>query len=180
MDGAVAAVCAPASGSTFSVGTTTVTCAAADAAGNSVSGTFTVTVETGTAGFGSFNALAQIVLRPGTNDDLFAVEAMFVLAPTSDGIDPLTEPVTLVLAQGSWTVLPGAFRRTHFGGFVFDGIVGTTRLTVVIQPLHGGRLALVAVGSGADLTGVANPVVVGLAIGNDAGAAVVTAKIKGG
>ena len=154
------------------------TCAAADAVGNSASGTFTVTVEPGTTGFGTFNALAQIVLRPGTNDDLFGVEALFVLGPGSNGIDPLTEPVTLVLAQGSWTVAPGAFRRTHFGGFVFDGVVGTTRLTVVIQPLHGGRLALVAAGNGAELTGVANPVAVGLGIGDDNGTTAVTARIR--
>jgi hypothetical protein len=37
-------VCAPASGSTIPVGTTTVTCTATDAAGNSTSGTFTATV----------------------------------------------------------------------------------------------------------------------------------------
>ncbi len=43
-DGTIAAVCAPASGSTFPIGTTTVTCSATDSAGSSVSGAFTVTV----------------------------------------------------------------------------------------------------------------------------------------
>ena len=43
-DGAVAVTCAPGSGSTFPLGTTTVTCAATDAAGNSSSSSFTVTV----------------------------------------------------------------------------------------------------------------------------------------
>ncbi|MEX0817219.1 MAG: HYR domain-containing protein, partial [Gaiellales bacterium] len=38
------AACEPASGSTFALGTTTVACAAADAAGNSVAGEFDVTV----------------------------------------------------------------------------------------------------------------------------------------
>jgi hypothetical protein len=44
VDGPVGAVCAPASGSTFPVGTTTVSCAATDVAGNATSGSFTVTV----------------------------------------------------------------------------------------------------------------------------------------
>lgn len=41
--------CSPASGSTFPLGTTTVTCTATDAAGNSSSGSFTVTVQDTTA-----------------------------------------------------------------------------------------------------------------------------------
>jgi hypothetical protein len=44
VDGSVGVVCTPASGSTFPIGTTTVTCTATDAAGNIGSGIFTVTV----------------------------------------------------------------------------------------------------------------------------------------
>ena len=44
VDGAVAASCDKASGSTFALGTTTVTCTATDAAGNTGTETFTVTV----------------------------------------------------------------------------------------------------------------------------------------
>ena len=44
VDGAVTPVCTPASGSTFAIGTTTVTCTATDAALNTVSRSFTVTV----------------------------------------------------------------------------------------------------------------------------------------
>lgn len=45
VDGSVAVVCTPASGSTFSAGTTTVNCSASDSRGNAASGSFTVTVE---------------------------------------------------------------------------------------------------------------------------------------
>lgn len=45
VDGEVAVTCAPASGSLFPVGTTTVTCDAADASGNDATETFDVTVE---------------------------------------------------------------------------------------------------------------------------------------
>jgi hypothetical protein len=44
VDGAVTPACSPASGSTFAIGTTTVTCSASDGAGNTGSGSFTVTV----------------------------------------------------------------------------------------------------------------------------------------
>ncbi len=49
VSGAVAVTCTPASGSTFPLGTTTVTCTATDAAGNTASGSFTVTVGDTTA-----------------------------------------------------------------------------------------------------------------------------------
>lgn len=49
VDGAVAVSCAPASGSTFPLGTTTVTCSASDAHHNSASSSFTVTVVDTTA-----------------------------------------------------------------------------------------------------------------------------------
>ena len=44
VDGAVTAACTPASGSTFAIGSTTVTCTATDNAGNTGSGSFVVTV----------------------------------------------------------------------------------------------------------------------------------------
>jgi beta propeller repeat protein len=44
VDGTVGVACTPASGSTFPVGATTVACSAGDAAGNTATGSFTVTV----------------------------------------------------------------------------------------------------------------------------------------
>jgi hypothetical protein len=49
VSGTLTPSCSPASGSTFPLGTTTVTCTATDAAGNSTSGTFTITVRDTTA-----------------------------------------------------------------------------------------------------------------------------------
>jgi hypothetical protein len=48
-DGAIAAVCAPASGTTFALGTTTVNCTVTDSAGATATGTFDVTVVDTTA-----------------------------------------------------------------------------------------------------------------------------------
>src|SRR5206468_2226828 len=44
VDGALAAICLPASGSTFPIGTTTVNCSATDSHGNTANGSFTVSV----------------------------------------------------------------------------------------------------------------------------------------
>ena len=54
VDGAVAVTCDPASGSVFPIGSTTVDCRASDAAGNTVSGSFTVTVSSATHGWTGF------------------------------------------------------------------------------------------------------------------------------
>jgi hypothetical protein len=45
LDGVIAPTCAPASGSTFPLGATTVDCSATDAAGNTATGSFSVTVQ---------------------------------------------------------------------------------------------------------------------------------------
>lgn len=57
VDGSGVATCAPASGSTFVMGATTVTCSAADAAGNSASATFTVSVTNNAPVFTAPNAM---------------------------------------------------------------------------------------------------------------------------
>jgi hypothetical protein len=51
VDGTVPVSCSPASGSTFAPGTTTVDCSATDAANNTASGSFTVTVKFAVSGF---------------------------------------------------------------------------------------------------------------------------------
>jgi hypothetical protein len=51
VDGVVPVNCSPASGSTFAPGTTTVNCSATDAAGNTATGSFTITVHYSVNGF---------------------------------------------------------------------------------------------------------------------------------
>jgi Tol biopolymer transport system component len=53
VDGVVVPVCAPASGSTFAIGVTTVSCAASDSQGNTANGSFTVQVVVGIPWIGS-------------------------------------------------------------------------------------------------------------------------------
>jgi len=167
-------LCAPQSGITFAIGTTTVTCSATDAAGNRATAAFRVTVRS-TLTFGTL--LAQIVLGPSANDDRFAVEAVFTVAAGTNGISPPAEKVILRLGPGQWTIPAGSFRPNGFGGFVFRGSNGLAQLVATIQPLRGGQFGFAAAGSRAELTGAANPLGVALTIGDDVGTTTVTGRL---
>ncbi len=96
IDGIVPVTCVPASGSTFALGVTTVTCSAADAAHNSASTTFTVTVG---------DALAPIISGTPSNQTASATSAagavfIYTLPAATDAIDGAV-PVTCVPASGS-------------------------------------------------------------------------------
>jgi hypothetical protein len=68
VSGSVGVTCAPASGSTFALGTTTVNCSATDGAGNSASGSFSVTVADHTAP--TVTALLVNISRGGDDDSM--------------------------------------------------------------------------------------------------------------
>lgn len=65
--GVASSSCAPASGSTFAVGTSVVTCTAADNAGNASTGTFQVTVRGAADLLGDLAALVSSVNGPGNS-----------------------------------------------------------------------------------------------------------------
>ncbi len=78
VDGSVNATCSPASGATFGVKTTTVNCSATDAAGNTASGSFDVTVQDTTAPKVKRVVPAENAtgIAPGANVSAFFSEAM--------------------------------------------------------------------------------------------------------
>jgi hypothetical protein len=90
----------------------------------------------------------------------------------------MSEPLTLSLGTSSWTIAPGSFQPTQFGGYRFSGIIGTTHLTATIQPLWRGKYVIAVVGYAAELSGTANPVTVTLTIGDDTGTDTVHARIR--
>ncbi|NOY45314.1 MAG: HYR domain-containing protein, partial [Deltaproteobacteria bacterium] len=83
VDGDVGVTCTPASGSTFPLGATTVTCAATDAAGNRAEGSFTVTVR---------DTTPPAVTPPGD----VSVSATGPLTPVSIGTATATDAVGVV------------------------------------------------------------------------------------
>ena len=127
--------------------------------------------------FTNLGARADILLGRAAHGDRFDVEAQFTLGTGSNGIDSLTQDLTLTLGPRTWTIPAGSFRRLRGGTFTFEGIVGATRLGVVITPLRGGRFGFAALGAGADLSGIANPVPFALTIGDDTGSTNVFAHI---
>jgi hypothetical protein len=85
VDGSVPATCLPASGSVFPLGTTTVTCAAKDKAGNQDAKTFTVSVTTAWSGvLQPVNADGSSVFKLGST-----VPVKFALTGASAGVKDL-------------------------------------------------------------------------------------------
>jgi hypothetical protein len=124
--------------------------------------------------FASFAAKAQIDLD-GANNDGFAVEALFRLGVGNNGINPLSETVTIGVGTGHWSIPAGSFELNGFGEYVFRGFIGTTGLGVLIQPLPDGSFGFGAAGAHANLTATANPVPITLTIGDDGGSTSVVA-----
>lgn len=98
--------CAPASGSTFPLGTTTVTCTATDVSGNTATGSFTVTVRDTTPPALSGVPSSQTVPATGPNGAVVT----FALPTATDAVDGPITPVCVpapgaTFAIGTTTVV---------------------------------------------------------------------------
>ncbi|HEY5944728.1 MAG TPA: HYR domain-containing protein, partial [Kofleriaceae bacterium] len=99
VDSSVTTVCTPPSGSTFSLGTTSVTCTATDDAGNTTTKTFLVRVVAEWTGIlQPINADGSSVFKLGN-----VVPVKFKLGGSSAGIATLTATLTLVKVSSSPT-----------------------------------------------------------------------------
>lgn len=127
--------------------------------------------------FAAFNAKVEIDIEDGEVE----VTATFALDAASDGIDPVKEPVTLEVTGGagafSLTLPAGSFKVDRSGGFLFQGAIKRVKLQASIRPLRDGSYQFEIETDGANLKGMANPVTVSLAIGDDRGSRTVRAKI---
>ncbi len=108
----------------------------------------------------------------------FDLKESFTLGANSNGINPVTENVTLQIGTFSVTIPPGSFKQIPHGRFTFEGVINGVSLEVQIVPLGNNIFIFKAEGRGVDLTGLTNPVTVVLTIGNDTGstAAVIAQK----
>jgi large repetitive protein len=101
VDGTITPTCSPASGSTFALGVTTVQCSATDAAGNTATGSFTVTVSDTTA--------PTIVAISATPTNLWPANHQMVLVTVSatviDSVDDA--PITRIISVKSNRPLNG-------------------------------------------------------------------------
>lgn len=86
-----------------------------------------------------------------------------------NGINPVTENVTLQIGLFSVTIPPGSFQKNPNGRFAFQGVINGVSLQVQIVPLGNNIFTFKADGTGVDLTGLSNPVTVVLTTGIDSG-----------
>jgi len=110
-------------------------------------------------------------------DDEFEVEGSFNLGLGSDGIDPLTEDVTLEMGTFTTTISAGSFEQDD-ESFEFEGVINGVELEFKIESLGSASFEFEVEGEDADLAGTVNPVEVTLTIGNDSGTESVTAEIE--
>jgi len=106
----------------------------------------------------------------------FEVKGTFTLGAASNGIDPLTQDVSLQVGAFTATIPAGSFRRDGRRRFKFEGVVAGVALEVKIRALGGPNFKFEAEGKRAHTIGSVNPVTVRLAVGNDAGSTLVTAR----
>jgi hypothetical protein len=107
----------------------------------------------------------------------FQLNESFTLGTNSNGINPVTENVTLKIDTSSVTIPPGSFKQIPHGRFAFEGTINGVSLQVQIVPLGNNIFAFKAEGTGVNLTGLTNPVTVVLTIGIDSGSTAVTAQL---
>jgi hypothetical protein len=137
VDGSVPVTCVPPSGSTFPVGTTTVTCTARDAAGNEASASFVVRVR-------------QLATRrnhvPRAQPARYTIQAGATLSGVLKARDRDGDTLTFSLvsgpsmgtaavdaATGAFTYTPGAVGRDAFTFQVSDGTATSNIATVAIR-----------------------------------------------
>ncbi|WP_324115984.1 HYR domain-containing protein [Microbacterium sp.] len=125
VDGAVATTCSPASGSTFGLGTTTVTCAATDAHGNTGTAQFSVTVQDTTPPV--IDAPSSTVIAEATGPDGAAVHYTVTASDLVDGA------VTPVCTPASGSVFALGDTQVDCTATDAHGNVGTASFAVAVQ-----------------------------------------------
>jgi uncharacterized repeat protein (TIGR01451 family) len=133
-DGALAVTCAPESGSSFPLGITTVTCGATDAAGNSGSSSFTVTVQDTTP-----PALACPANQTASATSATGAAVSYPPASVSDAVDAAP---AVTYSQASGTLFPIGTTTVIVTATDAAGNSSTCSFTVTITPP----------GAGADLS----------------------------
>lgn len=86
VDGAITPTCVPASGSTFAIGTTSVTCSAADAAGNTGSSSFNVKV---------VDTTAPVVTYTGPSDTIYTSDNPTITGTATDAVGVATAEASI-------------------------------------------------------------------------------------
>jgi hypothetical protein len=128
--------------------------------------------------FSAFSAKLDINLIKKPNQDSFRLQSDFTLGSASNGINRVTEAVTLQMGTFTTTIPAGSFEGKKFGPFEFHGTIDGVNLHVVIRPTGAKRYAFEAEARHhANVSGIMNPVPVTLTIGDDSGTTSIKADI---
>ena len=119
--------------------------------------------------FARLSAEAQIA----TNQ--FELQGHFSLGAGSNGINPLSEAVTLQLDSYSVIIPPGSFRRSRRGGYEFEGKIADVRLSFFFKAQSPAAYRFEIEGAGEGVPQLTNPLSVVLTIGDDSGTTTATA-----
>ena len=153
----------------------------ADAFDTLASATFSVSVSVPTP-FTAFTTKLELTMGPSPSRDSFELDGTVTLGSGSNGIAPLTENVSLVLEGGrgafTTTIPAGSFRARRDGRLTFEGRIDGVALEIRISPVSSTQFRFQAEGTAAYLSGIANPVVVTLTLGDDSGTTSVTAQMQ--
>lgn len=84
-------------------------------------------------------------------------------------ISPLTQDVTLQIGSFSVTIPARSFFQDNKGAYVFQGTINDVSLQVKLDEQANGSYTLQVQGSGADLSGITNPVTVTVVVGTVSG-----------
>ena len=104
-------------------------------------------------------------------NDIVSLSGFFTLGANSNGIDPVTENVTLQIGTFSVTIPAGSFKLNPDQSYGFKG--GINGVSIEIQVSKTGQRLFIfdAVFTGLDLTGITNPETVVLTFGINSGSA---------
>jgi FG-GAP repeat len=126
-----------------------------------------VFVQPTTVPFSAFSAKLNIYFTP--NQYGFALLSNFTLGKTSNGINPVTEAVTLVIGTFTITIPPGSFQEPLPGDWTFVGLINGVTLEAVIRLTAPNQYIFGVTAQKVNLIGTQTPVTVTLTIGNDSG-----------
>ncbi|QNN53588.1 HYR domain-containing protein [Nocardioides mesophilus] len=160
VDGTTEATCDPASDSTFALGTTTVTCSATDAAGNTGTASFTVTVSDTTAPVVTVPANKKVeATGPAGAKATFGATAQDAVDGTKEATcDPASDSTFALgatMVTCSATDAAGNTGTASFTVTVADTIAPDTRVTVTQPANPTKQTAAGFTFDGSDLVGVA-------------------------
>jgi DNA-binding beta-propeller fold protein YncE len=123
------------------------------------------------------SSFAKLEIKAGPPPG-FDLNESFTLGTNSNGINPVTENVTLQIGTFSVTIPAGSFKLNPNRRFAFQGLINGVSMQVQIIPLGNNIFTFMAEGTGVNLTGLTNPVTVVLTIGIDSGTTTVTAQFQ--